>query len=72
VPASRQQEDHVVTNGERGPAPEQLVSLWINAVRRMDLATLQLFERRTWPTWTAESLEPVKQAIDARRKELGG
>jgi hypothetical protein len=38
----------------------------------MDLATLQLFERRTWTAWTTDSLVPVKQAIDARRKELGG
>lgn len=57
--------------GDHGPAPEPLVTLWVSAVRRMDLATLELFERRIWRTWTAESLIPVKAAIDARRKELG-
>lgn len=59
------------TDGDRGPAPRELVTLWVNAVRRMDLPTLQLFERRTWTAWTAESLVPVKEAVDARRKELG-
>jgi hypothetical protein len=56
---------------ERGPAPQPLVTLWVSAVRRMDLATLELFERRTWTTWTDESLAPVKEAVTARRKELG-
>lgn len=64
-------EGRVARTVDHGPAPQALVTLWVNAVGAMDLATLDLFERRTWTTWTAESLAPVKAAIDARRKELG-
>lgn len=53
-------------------APPESVEVWIRAVRRMDRDTLDSFVRRTWRTWSPESLRPVALAVDARRAELDG
>jgi hypothetical protein len=53
-----------------GDAPLETVELWIRAVPTMDHEILDAFVRRTWRTWSATSLVPLKAAVDARRAEL--
>jgi hypothetical protein len=53
-----------------GDAPLETVELWIRGVRTMDHEILEAFVRRTWRTWSATSLLPLKVAVDARRAEL--
>ena len=58
------------TRGDAPLAPLETVELWIRGVRTMDHEILEAFVRRTWRTWSATSLLPLKAAVDARRAEL--
>ncbi len=55
-----------------GAEPPELLALCLDAVTQWDRKILDSFERRTWKAWEARCLEPLKRAVDARRKEFGG
>ena len=52
-----------------GDAPAETVALGVEAVK-MDRDILESFVRRTWRTWSAGSLRPLLEAVEARRAEL--
>lgn len=57
-------------NACKSPAPPLVVECWIGMVAHMDREHLDRFTRSTWRRFDEQDLEPLKQAILARREEL--
>ena len=57
-------------NEHKSPAPPAVVECWCLMVQHMDQEHLDRFTRSTWRRFDEKDLEPLKEAIVRRRREL--